>query len=198
MKVWFCAGSSTSSSALERIALERDPELVGFVQEEHRVLGSQRASCSARCGPAARRRTSGGGRGCRASSRTPPSAMRTYFRPRARATDLAMDVLPTPGRPTKSVIGPRSDRASALVRRPPSIRILTERTSSSTIPSRPRARSGPLRAHESPKSRVEKKKKKKKKAYPPSGCSRGARSPTAGRCESPGLPWIRGPRARAA
>src|SRR6202035_3169246 len=41
-----------------------------------------------------------------ASSRTPPSEMRTYLRPMARAIDLAIDVLPTPGGPTKRRIGP--------------------------------------------------------------------------------------------
>ena len=41
-----------------------------------------------------------------ASSRTPPSEMRTYSRPIARAIDLATEVLPTPGGPTKSRIGP--------------------------------------------------------------------------------------------
>lgn len=42
-----------------------------------------------------------------ASSRTPPSEMRTKFRPIARAIDLPNDVLPTPGGPTKQRIGPR-------------------------------------------------------------------------------------------
>ena len=41
-----------------------------------------------------------------ASSRAPPSATRTYSRPSARAIDFAMDVLPTPGGPVKSRIGP--------------------------------------------------------------------------------------------
>ena len=41
-----------------------------------------------------------------ASSRTPPRAARTYLRPRARAIDLAIDVLPTPGGPTNRRIGP--------------------------------------------------------------------------------------------
>ena len=41
-----------------------------------------------------------------ASSRAPPSATRTYSRPSERAIDLAIDVLPTPGGPTNSRIGP--------------------------------------------------------------------------------------------
>ena len=41
-----------------------------------------------------------------ASSRTPPSEMRTYSRPMERAIDLATEVLPTPGGPTKRRIGP--------------------------------------------------------------------------------------------
>jgi glycosyltransferase involved in cell wall biosynthesis len=40
-------------------------------------------------------------------SRAPPSAMRTYLRDSARAIDFAIDVLPTPGGPTNSRIGPR-------------------------------------------------------------------------------------------
>ena len=48
-----------------------------------------------------------------ASSRAPPSEMRTYFRPIARAIDLATEVLPTPGGPTNSRIGPRA-RSSSL------------------------------------------------------------------------------------
>ena len=41
-----------------------------------------------------------------ASSRTPPRATRTYSRPSDRAIDFAIDVLPTPGGPEKSRIGP--------------------------------------------------------------------------------------------
>ena len=41
-----------------------------------------------------------------ASSRTPPSDMRTKRRPSARAIDLPSEVLPTPGGPTKHRIGP--------------------------------------------------------------------------------------------
>src|SRR6476661_3697484 len=48
-----------------------------------------------------------------ASSRAPPSEMRTYFRPIARAMLLATEVLPTPGGPTNSRIGPRA-RSSSL------------------------------------------------------------------------------------
>ena len=35
----------------------------------------------------------------------PPRLIRTYFFPRARATDLAMEVLPVPGGPTRQRIG---------------------------------------------------------------------------------------------
>ncbi len=42
-----------------------------------------------------------------ASSRMPPSEMRWYLRPVARAIDRAIEVLPTPGGPTKRRIGPR-------------------------------------------------------------------------------------------
>ena len=41
-----------------------------------------------------------------ASSRTPPSEMRTKLRPSARAIDCPSEVLPTPGGPTKQRIGP--------------------------------------------------------------------------------------------
>src|SRR6056297_789436 len=41
-----------------------------------------------------------------ASSRTPPSDRRANSRPVARATDLATEVLPTPGGPTRQRIGP--------------------------------------------------------------------------------------------
>src|ERR1041384_3187799 len=37
-----------------------------------------------------------------ASSRTPPSATRTNFRPSVRATDSPSEVLPTPGGPTRA------------------------------------------------------------------------------------------------
>ena len=40
------------------------------------------------------------------SSRTPPTEMRTNFRPSARAIDWPSDVLPTPGGPTKQSTGP--------------------------------------------------------------------------------------------
>ncbi len=43
-----------------------------------------------------------------ASSRAPPSEMRTYLRPIARAIDFAIDVLPTPGGPAKSRMRPRA------------------------------------------------------------------------------------------
>src|ERR1700730_19000669 len=49
-----------------------------------------------------------------ASSRTPPSEMRTYLRPMARAIDLATEVLPTPGGPTKSRIGPLAALSSGF------------------------------------------------------------------------------------
>ncbi|AKU74417.1 hypothetical protein ACX55_1 [Francisella tularensis subsp. tularensis] len=39
------------------------------------------------------------------SSRTPPKAIRTYSRPVALAIDCPIDVLPTPGGPTKHRIG---------------------------------------------------------------------------------------------
>ena len=41
-----------------------------------------------------------------ASSRTPPSDMRTNFRPVALAIDIPSEVLPTPGGPTKHRIDP--------------------------------------------------------------------------------------------
>ena len=41
-----------------------------------------------------------------ASSRTPPSDTRTYLRPVASAIDRAIDVLPTPGGPTRQMIWP--------------------------------------------------------------------------------------------
>ena len=41
MNVSFCAGSSTSSSALDGIALERRAELVDLVEQEDRVLGAR-------------------------------------------------------------------------------------------------------------------------------------------------------------
>ena len=41
-----------------------------------------------------------------ASSRTPPSEIRTSFRPSARAMDFASEVFPTPGGPTKQRICP--------------------------------------------------------------------------------------------
>src|SRR5258708_37089466 len=53
-----------------------------------------------------------------ASSRTPPSDTRTYSRPMARAIDLATEVLPTPGGPTKSRIGPLAPLSSSLPGRP--------------------------------------------------------------------------------
>ena len=43
-----------------------------------------------------------------ASSRAPPSEMRTYLRPIARAIDFAIDVLPTPGGPAKRRMRPRA------------------------------------------------------------------------------------------
>src|SRR5574341_1116434 len=49
-----------------------------------------------------------------ASSRAPPNEMRTYLRPVARAMDFAMDVLPTPGGPTKSRMEPLGTRSSSL------------------------------------------------------------------------------------
>src|SRR3954462_8174262 len=58
-----------------------------------------------------------------ASSRTPPSDMRTNSRPVALAIDLPSEVLPTPGGPTRHRIGPAAggpaeaqDGARQLVR----------------------------------------------------------------------------------
>ena len=42
-----------------------------------------------------------------ASSRAPPNEILTYLRPRARAIDFAIEVLPTPGGPAKRRIRPR-------------------------------------------------------------------------------------------
>jgi hypothetical protein len=52
-----------------------------------------------------------------ASSRTPPSDTRMNLRFVARATDLASEVLPTPGGPTRHRIGPLSFFTSACTAR---------------------------------------------------------------------------------
>ena len=49
-----------------------------------------------------------------ASSRTPPRATRTNFRPSARATDSPSEVLPTPGGPASSDHGARAAAADHL------------------------------------------------------------------------------------
>src|SRR6201995_1699426 len=52
-----------------------------------------------------------------ASSRTPPKATRTNFRPSARATDSPSEVLPTPGGPVSAITAPEPAlRATAPAR----------------------------------------------------------------------------------
>ena len=89
-----------------RIALERHAELVDLVEQEDGILRAAPASCPGRCDPASRRRTCGDARGCRLRrARRRGRRARTRGRARARSTSRC-DVLPTPGGPTKSRIGP--------------------------------------------------------------------------------------------
>ena len=77
------------------------PELVDLIQNEDWVLG---LSASKSLNDLPGQRTDIGSRRCpriSASSRMPPSDTRTNFRSSEVATDLANDVLPTPGGPTK-------------------------------------------------------------------------------------------------
>ena len=60
-----------------------------------------------------------------ASSRTPPTEMRTNLRPVVRAIDWPSDVLPTPGGPTKQRIGPERSFFSLETARYSRIRSLT-------------------------------------------------------------------------
>src|SRR5262244_2431153 len=62
-----------------------------------------------------------------ASSRTPPSEMRTNSRPIARAIERPSDVLPTPGGPTKQRIGPRESPRSLRTPRNSRMRSLMSR-----------------------------------------------------------------------
>ena len=60
-----------------------------------------------------------------ASSRTPPTEMRTNLRPSVRAIDWPSEVLPTPGGPTKQRIGPETSPFSFETARYSTIRSLT-------------------------------------------------------------------------
>ena len=60
-----------------------------------------------------------------ASSRTPPTDMRTNLRPSARAIDWPSDVLPTPGGPTKQRICPETSLRSFATARYSMIRSFT-------------------------------------------------------------------------
>ena len=60
-----------------------------------------------------------------ASSRTPPKDILTNFLPNALATLFARDVLPTPGGPTKQIIGAFKELVICLTARYSMIRSLT-------------------------------------------------------------------------
>src|SRR2546423_14911034 len=88
-----------------RIALERHAELVNLVEQEDGILrpGLLHSLDDASWhGPHVRAPVA-----TNVSLVTSaPRATRTYSRPNERAIDFAIDVLPTPGGPTKSRIGP--------------------------------------------------------------------------------------------
>src|SRR5439155_1343780 len=151
---WFCAGSSTSSSAAEASPRQSAPTLstsssmiTGFI-----VPASRRARTS-RPGNApmyVRRwpRIS-------ASSRTPPSDIRTNSRLSARAIDSPTDVLPVPGGPIRVRIAPER-LSSAMPRswrslrtaRYSTIRSLTSSSPAWSASSTSRARIGSRRSSE--------------------------------------------------
>ena len=103
----FCSGSSTSSSAEVGSPRKSAPTLsissimkTGFLRVRPGVIDWMMRPGSA---PTYVRRCPR----ISASSRTPPSDMRMNLRLSARAIDLPIEVLPTPGGPTKHRIGPR-------------------------------------------------------------------------------------------
>ena len=88
-----------------RVALVRNTQLINLVEQEHGILG---AGLLHSLDDPARHGTDIGTAvatdvGLIADAAQGP---RMYFRPSDRAIDLAIDVLPTPGGPTKSSIGP--------------------------------------------------------------------------------------------
>ena len=101
----FCAGSRTSSSALAGSPWYDTPSLstsssrnTGFLLPACFMPAMMRPGSA----PMYVRRWPR----MSASSRAPPSEMRTYLRPIARAIDFAIDVLPTPGGPENSRMRP--------------------------------------------------------------------------------------------
>ena len=106
MKLSFWAGSSTSSSAEAGSPWKETPSLS---TSSSRKTGFLAPACFMpwRIRPGIAPMYVRRWPRMSASSRAPPSEMRTYLRPIARAIDLAIEVLPTPGGPAKSRIRPR-------------------------------------------------------------------------------------------
>ena len=158
-----------------RIALVRHAELVDLVEQEHRVLASRPASCPAMMRPGSAPTYVRRWPRMSASSRAPPSEMRTYLRPIARAIDFAIDVLPTPGGPANSRMRPRAFGVPARAGAP--------RGTRARGPSRPE----PVVVLVEDLRRAARRRGGRRCA-----CPTAARRPSRGRCGSPATPSTRG------